>query len=447
MNIKRNLLFCPDKEAGKVDGKLRCRVSWNGGSVAFGVGYRVEFDKWSKDTQRCKNSTTHGKNKVQSNIINREVQRFEATINKLFIDYENADIMPTPAQFREAFNVAIGKQKTKVIAPVSLFDIFDQFIASEGVLNSWSYSMTQKFGTFRNHLFTFNPYLTFEALSVDVLAAFVDYQHELDLYNTSIDKNLRYLRWFLRWAVRNGHYSGNVHEVFRPRLKGIDGANREVIHLSWDELMLLYGFDFNAAEKEVGKGKFEPLPEETKKALTRVRDVFCFCCFTGLRYSDVAKLTKGDVRDNCIYIVTQKTTDALKIELNKYSRALLAKYEFFEFPKRLALPVISNQKMNDQLKVACEIVGFKTPQRIVYYKGNKRIEDVFPKYAVITTHTGRRTFIVNALFLGIHESTIMKWTGHKNFTSMKPYMKIVDDLKSREMAKFDTQVPDKKKGD
>jgi integrase len=447
MNIKRNILFVPDKEPGRADGKLRCRVSWDGNKVAFGVGFRVDFDKWSKDTQRCKNSTTHGKDKVQANVINREIQRFDTIIESIFTGYEKDNKIPTANEFRNDFNVAIGKAKKEVEKTVSFFDVFDEFIDKESSLNSWSYSMIQKFGTFKNHLLEFRKDLSFQELTTVLLTDFVAYEHTRGLYNTSIDKDIRYLRWFLRWAANNGYYSGRLHETFRPRLKGTDGSNRDVIHLTWDELMQLYEFDIDNAEKRLQSGELIPLRTEQKEALKHVRDVFCFCCFTGLRYSDAAKLTKYDIRDGCIHIVTQKTTDALKIELNNFSKAILDKYASVALPKNLALPVISNQKMNDQLKVLCELVGFDTPQRIVYYKGSQRYEDVFPKYAVISTHTGRRTFIVNALYLGISSEVVMKWTGHKTYASMKPYMKIVDDLKAREMDKFNQLVPGVKKGD
>lgn len=58
--IKRRCNFLIDKDKGKKDGRLRYRISWSGNIVNFNVGYRVEYDKWSKDTQRCKNNTTHG---------------------------------------------------------------------------------------------------------------------------------------------------------------------------------------------------------------------------------------------------------------------------------------------------------------------------------------------------------------------------------------------------
>jgi Phage integrase family. len=50
--------------------------------------------------------------------------------------------------------------------------------------------------------------------------------------------------------------------------------------------------------------------------------------------------------------------------------------------------------------------------------------------------TGRRTFIVNALSLGIPPNIVMKWTGHSDYSSMKPYIDIVDDIKATSMTKF-----------
>jgi len=129
----------------------------------------------------------------------------------------------------------------------------------------------------------------------------------------------------------------------------------------------------------------------------------------------------------------------IKIELNKYSHSILSKYKDIPLPDGLALPVISNQKMNEHLKDLAKMAGFTQPIRIAYFKGNQRFEDVKPKHDLITTHCGRRTFIVNALYLGIPAEVIMKWTGHSDFDAMKPYVEIVDLLKAREMDKFNQQ--------
>ena len=61
-------------------------------------------------------------------------------------------------------------------------------------------------------------------------------------------------------------------------------------------------------------------------------------------------------------------------------------------------------------------VGIDTPIRIVYYAGSDRREEVHPKWELLTTHCARRTFVVNALRLGIPAEVIMKWTGHSDFS-------------------------------
>ena len=165
-------------------------------------------------------------------------------------------------------------------------------------------------------------------------------------------------------------------------------------------------------------------------------NVFLFCCFTGLRYSDVHNLKKSDIRDGYIEITTVKTAERLIIELNNHSKAILDKYKDVEFEGHKALPVISNQKMNDYLKELGELAEINEPVSETYYKGSRRIDTITPKYALLGTHAGRRTFICNALALGIPAQVVMKWTGHSDYKAMKPYIDIADDVKANAMSKF-----------
>ena len=78
--------------------------------------------------------------------------------------------------------------------------------------------------------------------------------------------------------------------------------------------------------------------------------------------------------------------------------------------------------------------------RITSYKGNQRKDEVKEKWELVSTHTGRKTFIVNCLSLGIAPNVIMKWTGHSDYKSMKPYIDIVDSFKASEMTKLDNLI-------
>lgn len=418
--IRYSFGFLLDAEKGRQDLKLRFRVRWNGDVAAFGVGFRVNPDKWSRDTQRCKKSSTHGERLVPASTINAEIARFEETAGAVFEAFDRAGVMPTSEMFREAFRVKIGRAPS-VDPGSSVMSVFDDFILRSGSINSWADATFVKFHTFRLHLDSFSAGASIDAVDDAWLHEFILYLHRVPLKNTTIAKMVGLMKWFLRWAASNGFYTGRGHETFRPKFKGTDGSSTEMVFLSWDELMKMYGFQFEPGEEH----------------LVLVRDVFCFCCFTSLRFSDVYKLRKSDVFPDHISVVTKKTDDALVIDLNKYSRAILAKYSGVAFRDGLALPVMSNVMMNRYLKDVARACGFSTPQSQVFFMGSVRHESVRPKWKCLTMHAARRTFVVCSLYLGIPAEVVMKWTGHSDFSAMKPYITIVDQLKSREMGKWD----------
>ena len=115
---------------------------------------------------------------------------------------------------------------------------------------------------------------------------------------------------------------------------------------------------------------------------------------------------------------------------------ILDKYKAIEFPKGKALPVLENQSMNRNLKILCKFAGINEEVRITTYKGNVRQDTIKQKWELIGTHTARRTFIVTALSQGIPPNVVMKWTGHSDYKSMKPYIDIVDSVKAKAMSKF-----------
>lgn len=74
--MKYHAQFLLDKEKDNPTAKLRYRIKWIGIIVAFNIGYRIEIEKCSKDTQRCKINTSHGKKKIPASIINRKINDY-----------------------------------------------------------------------------------------------------------------------------------------------------------------------------------------------------------------------------------------------------------------------------------------------------------------------------------------------------------------------------------
>ena len=427
MNIKRNIIFT--LESRKKDGVLitenvpiRMRVNFASKRIEFTTGYRIDATKWDADKQRVKNGCSN-KLKQSASEINASLLEYYTEIQSIFKRFEVEDVMPTPEQIKEAFNalhkpVSEEPKPKKEALPCDFFQVFDDFVEDCGRQNNWTDSTFEKFAAVKNHLTYFREGLTFDFFDERGLNDYVGYLRDVkEMRNTTIGKQLSFLKWFLRWAFKKGVHQNNAYDSYKPKLKS---TQKKIIFLTWDELNRLREFKipFN------------------KQALERVRDVFLFQCFTGLRYSDVFNLRRSDIKGDHIEVTTVKTSDSLIIELNNHSKAILDKYKDVAFEDDKVLPVITNQKMNDYLKELAEMAGIDEPVRQTYYKGNERIDDVTPKYALLGTHAGRRTFICNALALGIPPQVVMKWTGHSDYKAMKPYIDIADDIKANAMSKF-----------
>jgi integrase len=147
-------------------------------------------------------------------------------------------------------------------------------------------------------------------------------------------------------------------------------------------------------------------------------------------------LKRADLNGESLTITTIKTADTITIELNKYAQAILAKYADEPNLGGYVFPRITNQRMNIYVKDVCELCEINQPITKTYYRGSTRYDEVQPKYEYIGTHTGRRTFICNALMLGIPAEIVMKWTGHADYKSMKPYVDVTSGAKAKAMNLF-----------
>ena len=426
MNIKRNIIFT--LESRKKDGVLitenvpiRMRVNFASKRIEFTTGYRIDSAKWDADKQRVKNGCSN-KLKQAASEINVSLLGYYTEIQDIFKKFEVEEIMPTQEQIKEAFN-ALHKPieeevKPRKSTPNAFYKVFDEFVRDCGRKNDWTDSTYEKFAAVKNHLMNFRDGLTFDFFDEKGLNDYVTYLRDVkEMRNSTIGKQLSFLKWFLRWAFKKGVHQNNAYDSYKPKLKN---TQKKIIFLTWEELNKLREFEIPAA----------------KQAFDRVRDVFLFQCFTGLRYSDVFNLRRSDIKGDHIEVTTVKTSDSLIIELNNHSKAILDKYKDVAFEDDKVLPVITNQKMNDYLKELAELAGIDEPVRQTYYRGNERIDEVTPKYALLGTHAGRRTFICNALALGIPPQVVMKWTGHSDYKAMKPYIDIADDIKANAMSKF-----------
>lgn len=158
--------------------------------------------------------------------------------------------------------------------------------------------------------------------------------------------------------------------------------------------------------------------------LEQVRDVFIFCAFTGLAFTDVKHLkpehlVKGKGGELWLRIARQKTKNMCDIPLLQIPIRILEKYR--ENPKCLKqgvlLPVLCNQRMNGYLKEIADLCGIRKN---------------------LTTHMARHTFATIALTHGMSIESVAKMLGHSRIEQTKHYARILDSKISKEMDQLRT---------
>ena len=420
------------------NGNLRLKLRWNGEVFVMGLG--IKIDKLSKsgkpkwDGRRCINGTLHGKDRIPSSVINLKLTEIENKIDRMFYKYEVQDIIPSLEDVKREL-IANYEERQHKRATHHVEKLFNQFIIEQTEAKGWAENTIKSVRNILNLVKRFSPNATIRQIDEAWLARFVSYQKrhrlsdpathkEMDEDETSgyannvIAKNCRIFKWFLKWAVDKKLIDRSIVDNFKPSLKAI---RRPVIFLTWDELMQVWNLDLS-------------LMADIR--LDEARDIFCFQCFTSLRYSDTQNLRKSQIIRDKITVTAQKTATPLEIELNKYSKAILDKYSTSK--SEFALPRMTVSNLNHFLKAIGKRLGFDTPVTISQFYGSQRSEVIKPKYQLLSSHAGRRTFICNALALGISPSVVMKWTGHSEYSAMKPYIDIADTIKRDSMKLFDS---------
>lgn len=161
-----------------------------------------------------------------------------------------------------------------------------------------------------------------------------------------------------------------------------------------------------------------------RKDLRQVRDIFVFQCYTGLSYIDIKRLEsihihQDDKGELWFKMDRQKTGVSFAIPLLNPALRILKNYTEDGSINPLLFPVLSNQKMNDYLKIIQEIAGLQKN---------------------LTTHLARHTFATTiTLSNNVPIETVSRMLGHTNIRTTQIYAKVLDlkiesdmaDLKNR----------------
>lgn len=380
-------------------------------TLKFNTGEKIDPKHWDNVKQIAKRTYTgHPELNSYLNSLKEKIKR-----KYRILSIEN-DLITYDMVKESIESIFILK---KPIDSKKLFrESFNQFL--EVKKNEKRFRTIQKYKTLLDHLLNFEKQkrfrLAFENINLQFYEKFTAFlMNDLRHSNNTIGKYISSLKTFLHWAVDRKLTTNLEFTRFK-----VLNEKSDIVVLTENELMKIYSFDFSV------------IPGLTNRAtLEKVRDVFCFQCFTGQRFSDIENLKRDDIKNDSWFLHTYKTKDIIEIPLTPLAKDILNKYKNNSAP----LPVISHQKTNMLIKEVCKLAEINEPITVVRYRGHERIEATKPKYEFISTHTARRTFVTISLEKGMKPETIMEITGHTSYKTFKKYVKITSKVKHLEMNK------------
>lgn len=227
----------------------------------------------------------------------------------------------------------------------------------------------------------------------------------------TVAKSVKHLKAFLRY-LRDDR---KLMLALELRQLKVQWAEVDKVYLTAVELALLEAVE---------------LPEN----LAATRDGFLFCCYTGLRHSDLHELNVANVREwdgsRVLRLTQTKTRTAVSIYLTPPAAALLDKYAG---TRAGLLPAYTNQAMNRNLKEICQLAGLRSKVEVVTVEQGQVVKRSFAKYRLVTMHTARHTFAVQSLMRGLSVAVLQKVMGHAKIQTTMIYAKIVEDFQHQEM--------------
>lgn len=360
---------------------LVCRITYLGKRKPFATGLFINPENWfnslqlakppNKDNNQINTQLSLIKQEINQAFLFLQVQKEQFDVDDIYLKFKGEDIKQAKT-LMEVFTL----HNTKMNALIGI---------------EYTKSTYSKFTEAKQHIedFLFNQNKKKNILLEDINLKFLqDFDYYLKtkkgFKQITINKSIQRVRKIIKLAIAEGFLFTDPFLLYKPK-KVINN----VTYLATEELFELENHIFS------------------QPRLDQVRDLFVFCCYTGLPYQEMANLTQNSIVkkfDDKLWIdmYRQKTKKQLSVPLLPKAISILEKYQ----EHKSILPVISNQKFNSYIKEIAEIIGIEKK---------------------LTHHIARKTFATTVLLYNdVPMEIVSELLGHSKIsTTQDHYAKVV----------------------
>lgn len=257
----------------------------------------------------------------------------------------------------------------------------------------------------------FKKNIEFSDINVSFLQDFERFLYSKDLTENSVYKYFKNIKTYVNLAISKGLHDANEYPFPKLKLKQTQG-NRDFLTPQEVEV--------------IEQLKFEnPL----QHGIEKIRDMFLFSCYTGLRFSDIIQINKNsfEMLDSQKWLIVEMekskiagrkgTAQIVRIPLSKLFNGkpieILNKYES---DRQFYFDDYTNQHVNRILKD----IAFRA--KIVKH---------------VSFHVARHTQATYLLYKGVSMTVVSKLLGHKKIATTQIYAKVMDMTIVNELDKID----------
>ena len=388
------------KQNNNKEHPVYCRLTVNGKIREMSTQIWIDEKIWNPKTHKVLG------NNERSKTFNNTLESINNKLLNIRNELQNKGKLVTAELVVNLYKGKGEKQKTLV----EVHDFYNESYVKPLIDKSYSKGTYERYLTSLSHV---KDFLKYQGLQSNISLSEISYSfattYELYLKtvrkcaNNTTVKYVKNLKTILNYAVEREWLQYNPLLRYKAKLERVERD-----YLTEEEIHLITKLNIDIYRTNC------------------VRDVFLFCCYTGLSYSDVAKLKSENIvrqidGHQIITIKRTKTGVITKVPLLDPAIDILSKYKNNEecLAAGKLLPVKSNQKHNAYLKEIADLCGIKKE---------------------LTTHIARHTFATLMLTKGVSLETVSSMLGHSSIKTTQIYAKIITEKLSKEMKKVNAAL-------
>jgi len=398
-DFKLSILFVLQKVKTNKKGlcPLRCRLTYVKRRKEFSTGMFINPDIWNNAVQKAKPPST------ENTILNNKLSLIHQQIDKAFLMLQ---ILPNDFDVDDIYRKYKGEDSKEEISILGAYDLHNEktkkLIGIDFNKLSWSryVESRRKVASFIK-VFYKKADVKLKNLDLKFIKDLEYYfKIELHLKHATVYRSIQRVKKIIQFAIAENYLKKDPFHLYKNKK-----YKTVIVYLTDEEL------------KRLEKHTFSQL------RLQQVKDLFIFCCYTGLAYTEMTTLTTNNVEvgfdgNEWIQMIRKKTNREISIPVLPKAKEILEKYGN-------ELPKISNQKFNSYLKEISAILSM-----------DKKL----------THHIARKTFATTVLlYNNVPMEIVSELLGHSNMNiTQAHYGKIVQKKVSDEMKNLHLKLVQKK---